>query len=101
MTEPPNINLHDVSPNEMQKMLSQPDCQASLSKCVPTRIPQPQGEMHDAFCCKKEIVLFTDTATGDEVAIAIEQTYRDPAKTTNFTVTQLRIGNDLYRLRIP
>jgi hypothetical protein len=101
MTKPPNLNYQAVSGDEMNRLVRDNSIEARLPACTQQRFRQQQDSNHEQFCCKKDAVLFVDPDTSEEVAIVIEQIHADPAKGITRTYTGLRIGNDVYRLRIP
>src|SRR5258708_1702381 len=100
MAQPPNLNYKTVTADEMKHLVNHHSVETKLANCSPQRNRQPQDANHEQFCCTKYLVLFTD-ANGDEVAVVIEQIHADKTKGTTRTFTGLRIGNDVYRLRIP
>jgi len=85
----------------MKRLVDENSIEAKLPTCAQKRTRQPQDPNHEQFCCKKDLVLFTDSSTNDEIALVIEQVHADSAKGTTRTFTELHIGNDVYRLRIP
>jgi len=83
----------------MQRLVEQNDCQGLFEKCNKQSVRQPQDKAHENWCCVKELIVLTDAETGDEVALIMEQTYREPKRTVR-TVIQLTLGQKTYRLRI-
>jgi len=100
MAQPPELNYLDVSPDEMVALVGDFGLEARLATFSQRRIPQQQDPYHEQFCCKKELVLLTDS-NDDEIAIIIEQIHVDPSKGVVRTIAQIRVGNVVYRSRLP
>jgi hypothetical protein len=102
MTTPPaKLRFRAVSEDEMKQLAGDLGVAQRLVCCTKLPVLQQQDENHERFCCKKYRVLYSDSNTGQEVAVAIEQVHADTAKGTTRTFTSLRIDNTVYRLRIP
>jgi hypothetical protein len=101
MTTPPKLNHHLRSAEELQSLYDQHGFDQILLKCRETRTSVAQMPMHETFCCKKEYRQFWDVTTDIEVAYIIYQTFRDPARGQRIIIRRLRIGNDIYNLRLP
>lgn len=84
----------------MKRLVEENQLATKLPNCSQNRILQPQDVLHEQFCCRKSLVTYFD-GNNDEVATVIEQIHANAAKGITRTFTQIRIGNDVYRLRLP
>jgi hypothetical protein len=100
MTQPPELTHQVVSSEEMRKLAREHGIESQIADLTPQKTRQPQSEDHEAFCCKKDLLLFVD-GNDDELAIIIEQIYSDKSRDITRTFTQIRVGSTVYRLRIP
>ena len=82
MAQPPNLNYQVVSADEMKRLVGQHKIEEKLPSCAQQRSRQEQSQNHEQFCCKKDLVLFTDSSTNDEVALVVEQVHAEAAKGT-------------------
>jgi hypothetical protein len=102
MTLPPESELkhHICKADKLQQLFDQNGFEEKLSKCRQVRVPITQDVWHESLCCKKEIIQFLDPETGDEVACVIEQVYVDKQKGQRRIIRRIRVGIDIYDLRL-
>jgi hypothetical protein len=97
---PPQLKFHYVSADELEALYRQHGFEEKLRSCSQSLFRIEQDAMHETFCCKKRAIIYTDAANGDEVAIIIEQTYRDPSKGVAHYIFRIRVADDVYTLTI-
>ena len=72
-----------------------------LQKCRKDSVGQQKTQgvlMHEAFCCKKDIFRFIEPETDDEIALIAEYIKLDQSKAR--VICRLRVGNDVYELKL-
>lgn len=70
-------------------------------QCDKFRYPEPQGLMHETFCCKKEVVRYVDRDTREEVAVITYQTDAQDASKNRRVIRKLKVANDIFALKLP
>ena len=85
----------------MERLVKTNNVDAKLSSCVQQKTRQPQNAYHEQFCCVKHLVLFTDPSTNDQIALVIDQVHADTTKGTTRTFSELRLSNNIYKIKLP
>jgi hypothetical protein len=101
MTEPPNLNHHIVPADEMDKLYRENKFDEKLLLCQREPVEQQKTQavlMHETFCCRKVISRFIDPTSKDEIALIAEYIKLDQSKSR--VISRLRIGNDVYNLKL-
>ncbi len=100
MTEPPKLRYHRLSAQEMELLYQQNDFDGTLAVCSKLSFPEPQGQLHETFCCKKEIIRYIDSDDEERALIILQTDAHDSSKNRRI-LRRLRVGNDVYDLKLP
>lgn len=93
---PPGLKFHSVSADKLEALYQLYRFGEKLTSCVQSDFHIEQDYMHETFCCKKRAITYTDATNGDEVALIVEQTYRDSSKGVMRHILRLRVDDDVY-----
>ena len=81
----------------MGRLFVESDFEQKLSSCRKEPVKTSRDQYHETFCCKKEIVKYFDS-NDDELAILTIYTRKDMS--IQRVISRLRIGNDVYDLKL-
>jgi hypothetical protein len=102
MSNPPEVRHHLILRKEMDALFTENRFETKLQSCRKEAIEQERTNatmLHETFCCKKEVFRFFDPDTDDEIALIAQYT-KELDRSNDLIVCRLRIGDDIYDLKL-